>query len=99
MKTLSDFKRKLTVGTKVNATFLGRPLGIIGNLGNMVLPPAEPREQTVDSVQSNSITFKRADNKLSWLTFPKAKHFRVVKENTVIISDELGRECVQYEFI
>ena len=37
---------------------------------------------------------------LSWLTWPKAKDFRVESENKVVINDEVtGAKLLEYEFV
>ena len=98
MKTLADFKRRLTVGTKLRVTLLGGPLVINGNCGQTVLSPPAPQDRTVGKVQSNSVAFSKPGSiGLSWLTWPKAADFQV-EDGKAIISME-GTRILQYEFL
>lgn len=61
MKTLTDFKRALTLGSIWNCTHVssGKSLG----------------DRTVVKVQSNAVTFENIDGVTSSLYFPKASEY------------------------
>lgn len=63
MKTLADFKRALTIGSKWQALHAsGQDLGV----------------REVAKVQSSSVAFKREGKEdFSWLEFPKATEFQI----------------------
>lgn len=63
MKTLADFKRALTVGSKWHALHAsGQDLGV----------------REVAKVQSCSVAFKReGKEEFSWLSFPKSTEFQI----------------------
>lgn len=91
MKTLSDFKKRLKVGVKIEAynhVFKGS-FGV----------------REVSIVQTNSFALKtlRGGKYLdSWCEYPKAKDFEVIDENTCLIYWGEGdkREAVlTYKFI
>ncbi len=62
MKTLTDFKRALIIGSKWNAYNEQ-----CGNLGI----------REVEKVQTQSVAFKNDQGKISWLQFPKASEFEI----------------------
>lgn len=91
MKTLADFKRRLTVGTQLET--------INANYGNMGIRP-------VSIVQTNAFALKttKKDGSTtdSWCDFPKAKNFEAVDKNTANIYWETrnGRELIlTYKFV
>ena len=71
MKTLADFKRALTLGSKWHAIHAsGHDMGI----------------RTVAKVQSNSVAFKTEGKEaLSWLDFPKSNLFKTNEKNEALI--------------
>lgn len=88
MKTLVDFKRKLTKGSKwhVYYNLIKMDMGI----------------RSVYRVRARSVSFLRAKDLLStsetWFTFPKAKNMKFVDDNTV----EVYKDAVlvlTYKFI
>lgn len=75
MKTLADFKRALTVGSKWHATSYD-------SRGN----PMTLGCRSVAKIQSNSVAFSRPDtHALSWLQFPKASEFAIDENGDVEI--------------
>ena len=71
MKTLADFKRALTLGSKWHAMHAsGQDIGI----------------RTVAKVQTESVAFKRDDREeLSWVYFPKASLFSISESGEALI--------------
>lgn len=98
MKTLSDFKRRLTVGTKVRVTFYGDPLIVHGNTAQTIFPTPEPQDREVSRVQTNAVAFRKPDGRESWLFWPKAAFFRVENGAAVIVNDD-GKMILKYEFL
>lgn len=86
MKTLADFKRRLKVGTLLATESRHGDLGI----------------RPVSIVQSNAFALKttRPDGTVadSWCEFPKARDFKVVDENTVLISVDV-EVTLKYTFV
>lgn len=89
MKTLSDFKRALTPGSKWHTynNIYKIDMGI----------------RTVGTVQTNSVCFEthleNGDTKISWLDFPKASLFGIGKNGEALIywpdsSDENEKRLV-----
>lgn len=67
MKTLADFKRSLTIGSRWGAFHV--PSGTHLGIGEVV------------AVKSNSVAFKReGKERPSWLDFPKASNFKAYNE-------------------
>ena len=75
MKTLSDFKRALKLGSRWHAIFHLNSMQNELGTGEVVL------------VRSNAVKFKRGD-KESWLYFPKASHFSVSNDVACIYVGE-----------
>ncbi|SRR6266404_3474446 len=97
MKTLADFKRRLTIGTKLTYEF-HRSTTIVGNLGNTVIPASGLQARVVSRLQSNGVWFMRADGKESWLDWPKAKDLIFVDDNTVTVCLD-GVPSFTYKFL
>lgn len=73
MKTLSDFKKRLKVGTQIETMH--------AHLGSFGI-------RKVSKVQTNSFALETLrDNKIvdSWCEYPKSKDFEIVNENTAKI--------------
>ena len=86
MKTLTDFKRRLTKGTLVHAYH---------NEYNQ-----DMGTRPVSIVQSNAVAFRTDKGTDSWLYFPKASLFRVLGPDTAAILDEqTGAPLITYTFI
>ena len=75
MKTLSDFKRALTLGSKWHAIF------------HYNEKQSELGTGEVIKVQSNAVKFKRGE-KESWLHFPKSSHFSISNDVACIFVGE-----------
>jgi len=94
MRTLADFKRALTLGTKVHTTFhmdfKGR-----NEDGTPIYGDKDRGIRLVSIVQSNSVAFKQelTDGKTQdqWLQWPKASECKFPGDNTVMIY-ETGRD-------
>ncbi len=90
MKTLSDFKKRLTVGA--NLETIHAKLGSFG-------------VRKVAIVQSNSFALEtvREDKVInSWCEYPKATNFEIVDENTAKIfwgEGERREHILTYKFI
>ncbi len=90
MKTLADFKRRLTVGTQVETNHL--------KLGSFGIRP-------ISIVQSNSFAFKTTrDGRLvdSWCEYPKAKDIEFIDKDTVRIywgEGDKREPILEYKFI
>lgn len=99
MKTLADFKRRLTPGTPVTVTW-HQDMMVHGNLGETVLHAPPTQRRTVKSVHGGYVRFLRPDGRTSRLDWPKAALFRVVDADTVDIYDELDptRKLLTYHF-
>lgn len=99
MKSLADFKRRLTPGTLVTAEFPG--MTINGNLNQTVLP-GRTTKRKVHSVSSSMIVWedeKQPGKSGSRLDWPKASCLSFVDANTVAVSDEPGGKAfVTYRF-
>lgn len=88
MKNLSDFKKRLKVGVKLQAInhtmFAGRDEN-----GNPLYKDFDFGIREISIVQSNSFALKtiRTDNKVvdSWCSYPKAKELVINNENSVTI--------------
>jgi hypothetical protein len=97
MKTLSDFKRRLTLGTEVTTTYFRRMM-VRGNTGTTIFEIPPPNTRIVGKVQTNSVAFKRPDKEeLSWLTFPKAGDIKFPDANTADIFQG-GEKILSYKF-
>ena len=84
MRTLADVKRKMTLGSKWRCVQLfmgGEDLGV----------------REVGKVQGNAVAFLKADGKLSWLWWPKAKDMRVEENMFTILQD--GVPKLKYIFV
>mgnify|MGYP007050167286 FL=1 len=84
MRTLADVKRKMTLGSKWRCVQLfkgGEDLGV----------------REVGKVQGNAVAFLKADGKLSWLWWPKAKDMRVEGNMFTILQD--GVPKLKYIFV
>lgn len=91
MKNLSDFKRRIKVGAKIEAFNHN-----IGHLGT----------RSVGHVQTNSFAFntvnESGENVLSWCDFPKAKNIEFLDENTATIywgEGERRKKILTYRFV
>lgn len=88
MKTVADFKRRLTVGTQVHTIyhqlFNGRD-----EKGEVIYKDEDKGVREVSKVQSNSFAFKttKTDGSIvdSWCNYPKVKECIFVDENTITI--------------
>jgi len=84
MKTLADFKRALTVGSKWelrNHLWDGTPLAI----------------RTVERLQAKEVAFRVKDG-LTWLTFPKAKQVKI-RDGVVEIYSTIGTLLLSYKAV
>lgn len=98
MKNLSDFKKRLKVGQKIETTH--------AKLGSFGIRP-------VSKVQSNSfamLTEQYGDNKKpieggakdSWCQFPKAKDFEIIDKDTAAIywgEGNMREKILTYKFL
>lgn len=74
MRTLADVKRRMTLGSKWRCVQLfegGKDLGV----------------REVGKVQSDAVAFLKADGKLSWLWWPKAKDVQVEDDTFTIFQN------------
>ena len=84
MKTLGDVKRKMMLGSRWRCVQLfegGQDLGV----------------REIGKVQKNAVAFLRADGKLSWLWWPKAKDVKV-EENTFTLLQN-GKPKLKYTLV
>jgi hypothetical protein len=97
MKTIADFKRRMTKGTKVNSTLYHRD-----KEGNETLA-LDLRDRVVTVSQSNSFAmtvpgkFENGKQVSSWCNWPKSSEFSIINENTIQINFSFGR--LIYEII
>lgn len=90
MQNLAQFKKKLTVGTKLET--------IHARLGSFGI-------REISIVQSNSFalaTMKPEGIVNSWCEYPKAKDFEIIDENTAAIywgEGEKREKILTYKFI
>ena len=97
MKTLADFKRRLTPGTKLVWSCYATT--IKGNTGDTVLP-GRVEGRTVEKVTSSQAVFLRPDGQRSYLQWPKAKEcvFHADGEGLDILNEYSGKINLTYRF-
>ena len=84
MNTLADVKRKMTLGSKwrcVRVSNQDKDTGV----------------REIGKVQTNAVAFVKADGKLSWLWWPKAKDVQVEGDSFTILKD--GKPLLRYTFV
>lgn len=91
MKTLSDFKKRLHIGCKLQ----GIRYGYMGN-NDIDLGIRE-----VGHIQSNSFAFKTDRNTLSWCEFPKAANCNIEEHSITIFQENKGLRLpiLKYTFV
>lgn len=97
MKTLSDFKRRLTPGLAVTVEF---PASVIrGNLGDTTIP-ARVLARRVHSITPSCVIWENEHGSPgSRLYWPKASCIRFPDTNTAAVSDEPnGKPFATYRF-
>lgn len=80
MKTLADFKRALSLGSKWK---------LQNHLFNF------EREQVVTATFSNQVQFTTNNNTVSGLYFPKARNIKC-NDNTVLVFNDAGTHVLTY---
>ena len=96
MKNLSDFKKRIKKGVKLETLWFNPRTNQWEDRGVRV----------VNHVQTNAFTIlteKIKDGKIdmvdSWAYFPKAKDIEIVSDNEVHIFWEDGKPSLQYKFV
>lgn len=88
MNTLSDFKKALHPGVKLNTIWHNRFAGR-DEQGNIIHTDEDCGIREVSIVQSNSFAFKhtKSDGKVvdSWCSYPKASECRITSPDTIVI--------------
>jgi len=88
MKTLADFKRKLTVGTKLHTTYHQEFAGRDPNF-KIFYKDKDLGIREISIAKSAQIAFKTPKNDGtfvdSYMLFPTAKQLKIIDENTVTI--------------
>lgn len=82
MKTISDFKRALTVGS----------------MWRVIWPDGTSKDRPVCKVQSNGVYFDLMDGRKSFLDFPKSSEFKVNQHGQIeIYAPASNNPHFQYE--
>jgi hypothetical protein len=110
MKTIADFKRSLTVGSKLHSIFHQASLGRDAQ-GQIILGDEDKGIREVSIVQSNSFALKTVNREGktvdSWMSYPKKDECKFLDENTIQIltpdfrirDKEVLIPCITYKFV
>jgi hypothetical protein len=102
MKTLTDLRRRLVIGARLET--LAAPAGatVAGNGGTTFLASRlEPGlVRSVITVQTNGVTLQSPDGHRSFLDFPKAAELHFEDEDTFTVLDDSDPRCNRtYRFV
>jgi len=110
MKTIADFKRRLSLGVKLQSIFHQKGIGR-DETSKILLGDEDKGIREVSIIQSNSFALKTMNKEGkevdSWMSYPKKDECKFLDENTIQIltpdfrvrDKEVLIPCITYKFV
>lgn len=89
-KTLADLKRLLVKGAKIELVETGR--------GLLLADDRRAGVRTVETVQTNAITFKKEGERASWHYWAKASHYIFSEDGFILKDPDYPQWWLRYEY-